>query len=201
MRTKRTIPRACAQCGATFHIPPGRLRHQPGRYCSRACTQRARVAVAPPEVIEQRFWEKVDKHSGHWWNGTECWRWQGHLSKGYGRIHFTPSKKTQAHRYSYMLAGGVIPEGQQIDHLCRNQWCVNPAHLEPVTNRVNMLRGESPPAIVRRTGRCKRGHEMTPENTLTVRTRPNERTCRACRDMLRNARRAAARERGEKRRW
>lgn len=66
-----------------------------------------------------------------------------------------------AHRGAYEAAKGLIPEGLVIDHLCRVRWCCNPEHLEAVTNKENILRGESPPARNARKERCDLGHKLT----------------------------------------
>lgn len=82
-----------------------------------------------------RFEEKIAKTES-------CWNWIGSLrsKKGYGC--FTVNSKTvAAHRYSYQLYVGDIPKGMQLDHTCNNRCCVNPEHLEPVTNRENQYRG------------------------------------------------------------
>jgi hypothetical protein len=117
---------------------------------------------------QKRFWSKVDK-SG------ECWVWTGghRTSNGYGRFQPTyPGPTIVAHRIAYELLVGPIPEGLQLDHLCRNRLCVNPAHLEPVTLIENIRRA--------RPTHCKHGHEFTPENTISVRSRPGRRHCRKC---------------------
>ena len=102
-----------------------------------------------------------------------CWEWLGSTSTGYGCF-----RRGYAHRYSYELHKGAIPDGLQIDHLCRNRLCVNPDHLEAVTVRVNVLRGVSRVAANARQSHCIRGHEFTPENT---RRRANgSRACREC---------------------
>jgi len=108
-----------------------------------------------------------------------CWPWQGPLRNGYGYIHLSRDKKVAAHRWTYELFVGPIPEGLTLDHLCRNRSCVKPTHLEPVTNRVNILRGESLSARRARQTHCKRGHPFTAENTTT--DAKGRRICRACR--------------------
>jgi hypothetical protein len=84
---------------------------------------------------EERFWAKVDKREP-----DECWPWLGaHDSVGYGSF-WDGSRPERAIRFSYRLAGGQIPQGWAIDHLCFNPPCVNPAHLEAVTYKENMRR-------------------------------------------------------------
>jgi hypothetical protein len=82
------------------------------------------------------------------------------------------------HRVSYEAFKGPIPDGLTIDHLCRNRACVNPEHLEPVTMRVNCLRGESPAAVHARKTHCPKGHEYSAENTY--RHKGNHRMCKLC---------------------
>lgn len=88
-------------------------------------------------------------------------------------------KQRYAHRLAYEWAVGPIPPGAQIDHLCREPRCINPDHLEAVTQRENIVRGESPSAVNARKTHCLHGHEFTPENTYR---RPDDgnRQCRAC---------------------
>lgn len=76
-------------------------------------------------------------------DALECWLWIGPLDRyGYGKYRRS-NRHTGAHRIAYQLLVGEIPEGLVIDHLCRNRACVNPWHMDPVTNRENILRGHT----------------------------------------------------------
>jgi hypothetical protein len=120
---------------------------------------------------EGRFWAKVEKTDS-------CWLWRAASdTKGYGRFYDGHSIAA-AHRVSYELLVGPIPDGLCIDHLCRVPACVNPSHLEPVTNRENVLRGTGFAARLARKTHCKHGHEFTPENTGSH--RGHGRRCRTC---------------------
>lgn len=126
----------------------------------------------------ERFWLKVEK------TGT-CWVWKSApTSKGYGSFWFN-GKGIQAHRFSYELLVGPIPEDLTLDHLCRNRLCVRPDHLEPVTRGVNVLRGEGPGAQNARKTHCPYNHEYTPENTYVVNRHKTGRTYRICKECSR----------------
>lgn len=119
---------------------------------------------------EGNFWVKVQKTD-------TCWLWTGALDKGYGKFWFK-QKIMQAHRVSWFLANGSFPS-LPLDHLCRNRACVNPAHLEPVTNKVNVLRGVGFAAQNAKKSCCKYGHPFSAENTYSYPAR-NMRQCRTC---------------------
>jgi hypothetical protein len=118
-----------------------------------------------------RFWENVDK-SG------ECWIWTAALDQdGYGKCRYGGSVQ-RAHRVAWDMLVGPIPDGLHLDHLCRVRACVNPMHLEPVTNRVNLLRGDTHAARNAAKTHCPKGHEYTDENTQ--RKSNGSRICRTC---------------------
>lgn len=129
-------------------------------------------------TIEERFWAKVlpEPNSG-------CWLWGAGLSpEGYGRLSESGTRKAlYAHRYSYELHKGPIPEGLELDHLCRVRSCVNPDHLEPVTRKTNMLRGLGNGN--KEKTHCPKGHLYSGQN-LIISTRGNGKTFRRCRTCL-----------------
>lgn len=97
--------------------------------------------------------------------------------QGYGKLKWE-GKVIHAHRVSYELFIGKIPNGLQIDHLCRNTSCVNPFHLEAVTAKENILRGDSLSAKNARKTSCKNGHKFSKENTII--RKEGGRACRTC---------------------
>lgn len=123
-------------------------------------------------MVGDRFWSKVDRRGP-----DECWPWLASTSWGYGEFSLG-GKLRKAHRVAYEDQVGPIPAGLTIDHLCRNESCVNPRHLEPVTMRENTMRGTGPTATNARKTVCKRGHPYTPENTYRS---AKGRECRVCR--------------------
>lgn len=125
----------------------------------------------------ERFAEKVD-FSGVCWEWTAC-----RHKKGYGQ--FRAGMMRQAHLWLWEQVVGPVPEGLELDHLCKNRGCVNPDHFEPVTHQVNIARSESNSVALKavwarkhaeRT-HCSKGHEFTKENTMRY---PGKRMCRTC---------------------
>ncbi len=120
----------------------------------------------------------------HHVTNTGCWEWDGSLFQrtGYGvfSVKYLDGvwKSTTAHRVSYRLHKGEIPATFDIDHLCRNRKCVNPAHLEAVSRQWNFLRGAHETAMLVAMNRCPEGHEFTEANTYTRKS--GKRECRAC---------------------
>jgi len=118
-----------------------------------------------------------------------CWVWTGAVmtKDGYGRF-WDGDKVRNAHRVSYEMVNGPIPEGSDIDHLCRVRCCVNPSHLEAVSRQINLLRGVGFPAIHNQRTYCPQGHPYEGLNNINEKDRGYiKRRCRICR----NARQAA----------
>jgi hypothetical protein len=136
------------------------------------------------ETIEQRFLRLFTPGPR-----TECWPWRGYIApEGYGRLWCSDRRRhVPAHRYSYEHYIGPVAPELVMDHLCRNRACVNPYHLEPVTDRVNVLRGIGPTAQFARSTVCQRGHEKVPANLYV---RPDGTACcRRCVRMRENEQR------------
>lgn len=113
-----------------------------------------------------------------------CWLWTGSISKeGYGRVRIggLDPKVELAHRATYELLVGPISAGLELDHLCRVRRCRNPAHLEPVTRRENLMRSPALTFRLHREGRCKRGHAATKENVYRRKSNGRVVCCRVCR--------------------
>lgn len=127
-----------------------------------------------PDIL-QRFWSKIIK-TGNCWEWTACV-----LKNGYGQ--FTIDQKLYyAHRVSYAIFIGDIPNNLHLDHLCRNRKCVNPDHLEPVTNEENIRRGLT--GLQRgfqqkSKTHCLKGHPYS-GNNLYLRKDRDGRECKKC---------------------
>ena len=131
-----------------------------------------------PKPIEDRFFQKVVE------TPAGCWEWTGTLTKhGYGQISFgtrVTRKVFLAHRWAYEYIVGLVPGGLVLDHLCRNRKCVNPKHLEPVTNRENLLRGDGWSGSNARKTHCPRGHELAGSNLSGYHLARGQRKCLRC---------------------
>jgi len=120
-----------------------------------------------------------------------CWLWTAGATKaGYGLFRFQDAAR-YAHRVTFEALRGAIPDGLELDHLCRVTFCCNPDHLEAVTHKVNLLRGTGPAAQLARATHCKRGHPLSGEN-LVLRSRHKYRACLAC-ERMRDTKSNAAR--------
>lgn len=122
-------------------------------------------------MLPKNFWKHVEKTSA-------CWLWTANKNqKGYGRVK-VEGVMLSAHRVSYLHFVGAIPDGLELDHLCRNRGCVNPFHMEPVTHRENVKRGQA--GVLRsQWAHCANGHTFDSENTYINPTNL-KRSCRAC---------------------
>lgn len=131
--------------------------------------------VSKPTMLD-RFWSKVDVCGA-----DDCWNWLASLhGLGYGQFN-TGRRIMNAHIIAYELqTGRQVPIGLEIDHLCRNRICMNGRHLEPVTKKENILRGQSPMAQQARQTHCIAGHALTAENVYWFGAKRNHRMCLTC---------------------
>ena len=136
-----------------------------------------RPSLLPPERIEaERFWPRVQKDPL-----TGCWNWTGGLTKaGYANMAHPKNGRwgnILVHRWSHERFVGAIPNGLLLDHKCRNRRCVNPDHLEAVTQEENNLRGNGWSGRNARKMHCPKGHPYTADNLLQMK---KGRKCRIC---------------------
>lgn len=168
-RTPAKVP--CKNCGRECALINPSLAGDICRACAAALGSAA-AAVANTQDAQERFMRQVEiiQSSG-------CWEWQGTLQKNGYSTFGLEAKSLRGHRWSYEHFIGPIPEGLQIDHLCRNRSCVNPEHLEPVTARENSRRAMR--------ASCVNGHPFSEENTYMHGGRRYCRTCRSARNRAR----------------
>ena len=160
----------CERCKTRF-VRQG-TRVQSRTFCSKKCANNSHESGTP-----RLFWKRVNKTD-------RCWIWIGaKRPDGYG-LFCVNGRLVRAHRWAYENLIGPIPNGLVIDHLCRVPACVNPDHLEPVTDRINILRGVGPSATEAKQVMCKRG-----KHVLTARRYDGKRHCVECNNMLARKRR------------
>jgi hypothetical protein len=134
-------------------------------------THRVSLAGVAPEV---RFHKHAmpEPNSG-------CWLWVGPINYAGYAVMEVNGRQVRGARFAFEMFKGKIPDGLTIDHLCRVRCCVNPDHLEAVPIRVNILRGENPPAKNGRKTHCNQGHPLSGENLYIAPS--GKRFCRICR--------------------
>lgn len=182
MSPKRTVPRICEYCGIDFLATPSNVQMGGGRFCS---VPHRHASRADRNVVLGTYFERTDG----------CWYWMGPADKaGYGIASVPPGDRSYAHRAVYEWLNGPITAGLDLDHVCHSRAviegscdggpnclhrrCVNPSHLEPVTPRVNNMRGLGVTAKNASKTHCLRGHEFTEDNTCL--SQRGDRTCREC---------------------
>lgn len=147
-----------------------------------------------------RIFSKIKVSVEHFYESTPCWEWTGSKVFGYGNMRWG-DKVQRVHRIMYAWIYGPIPyrgAKLEIDHLCKNQSCANPVHLELVTSQVNSLRSNNLAARYAPRTHCGNGHEFTEENTL--RYGKGARRCRTCKNDTARKNRAADTEKAAERR-
>lgn len=155
----------------------------------------------PRKAPALRFWRLVNKNGSYPKHKPElgrCWIWIGALDHGYGRFMIESTWREggahghliRAHRYSYELENGPIPEGLEPDHLCRVSSCVRPSHIEAVTHKINSHRSDNLGGVNARKTHCPKGHPYTEGNVYKF---GHSRACKICH------RAKTARQRREKR--
>ncbi len=138
---------------------------------SRYSERRTGIVISAAE----RFWPKVVK-SG------DCWMWEGNRTpRGYG-MFWSGERLVSAYRWAYEDAEGSVPNGMELDHLCRVHACVRPSHLEAVVHRTNILRGVGPTAINARKTHCNYGHLYSDDNLYLPPS--GQRVCLTCKRRL-----------------
>lgn len=133
------------------------------------------------QPLADRFIDKVSPEPN-----TGCWLWTASTRNGYGQINDGNGSMVYAHRLSFEMENGPIPSGLHLDHICRVPSCVNPRHLRVVTIQQNLMApgSLSSAKLNKEKTHCKRGHELTADNTYVDRARPDKpngsRQCRQC---------------------
>lgn len=121
--------------------------------------------------IQQRLWDRIEPEPM-----SGCWLWMGARSRDYEYGEIRIGKTRRVHILVYELLVGPVPDGCELDHVCRVRPCVRPSHLEPVPHRINVLRGTSPAAQHATAIMCKRGHSLADAYVYDG----GRRRCRVC---------------------
>lgn len=179
--TKPPVPNAvCLFCSTPFTVKPYVLRLGKGKYCSSKCLRRAQVEYRGKSLIV-RYWKHVQK------NADGCWGWNGRCDKdGYGNLSaWTPDGKettVRAHRVSYELHFGPIPDGIEVCHTCDNPPCSKPEHLFLGTHLANVAdmvaKARRPDARGERNSQST----LTESDILLIRSRSDEPDARLARE-------------------
>lgn len=158
------IDRVCEACGKRFGTYKSVIEKGRGRFCSQACSNRTSGALRA-RSIEERFWEKVNKTDG-------CWLWIGAKTRdGYGQIkRYQNLSNFRAHRLSWEIHNGPIPDGLDVLHNCDNPPCVRPDHLWLGTDADNM-RDRDEKGRCRASGFPGQNAKLTEANVLDIRAR------------------------------
>lgn len=150
-------------------------------------TQRAILVSDDGDLSLQRvlphFLQKVPSRPAE-----GCWPWAGAMTRnGYGTF-WVGAQCWRAHRYAFSVYRGPIPDGLVIDHLCRNRRCVNPEHLEAVTQSTNLARGDGLVSAQNARTHCPRGHALVPGNLDLTQVKAGKRSCKRCKADAQRAR-------------
>lgn len=127
--------------------------------------------------LPDRFWNKVQPEPN-----SGCWLWTASTTGGYGMFGLSKGTIRRAHIIAYITLVGDVPAGLQLDHLCRTRECCNPLHLEPVTQRENLIRGNGFAGRAARVTHCPKGHPYDEKNTRWYKNQHGyeSRGCREC---------------------
>lgn len=139
-------------------------------------------------ILLARIFSKIHRSTDRFYNGSPCWEWTASIfpKTGYGQYRIPGIRGCLAHRVLYELFVEPVPPHLVCDHLCKNTICVNPAHLEPVRQRINLIRGESFSGVNMRKTHCIHGHPFNGSNLLLYRRKSNNSLRRICRQCVHN---------------